>query len=274
MIFGMIFGLVCAVSSNNWLLIWLGLEINLMSFLPLISQNLGSKKKVSLYFVVQSFGSLLILAVGIMQLNLTTLILIMALSLKMGLIPFHFWVPPLITTMKSNTMTLLSTAQKVSPLVLLKVALNSSALMLLLVMNAMMGGMMVMSSMMMPLLFLFSGTIHLSWLISALNTIMFWEYVLIYMILLSAIIMFWDFNQKNSMQLTLLNFGGIPPFLGFSLKLKTLANLNQFHIPALLTGSCMSLYAYVRLLVTGMMSHKKKVAEKLSPVAILLLIPQ
>nr|AKS03963.1 NADH dehydrogenase subunit 2 [Spadella cephaloptera] len=274
MVFGLIFGLVCAVSSNNWLLIWLGLEINMMSFLPLIGNNNSSKKKVSLYFVVQSIGSLLILATGIMQINITARIMILALSLKMGIIPVHFWIPPLISTMKSYQMSLLLTIQKISPLVLLKVVMNSAFLTTLLVLNAILGGMMVMISMMMPLLLLFSGTIHLSWLLSALNTSMFWNYMIIYMFLLTAIIKFWDMNQKNSMQLTLLNFGGIPPFLGFSLKLNTLSMLNSIHIPPLLMGSCMSLYAYVRLLLSGMTVSKKKVAEKLSPGAILLLIPQ
>nr|AKS03985.1 NADH dehydrogenase subunit 2 [Spadella cephaloptera] len=274
MVFGLIIGLVCAVSSNNWLLIWLGLEMNLMSFLPLIGHNIGSKKKVSLYFVIQSFGSLLILAAGMIQINMTAAMLILALSLKMGMIPVHFWVPPLISTMKSYAITLLLTIQKISPLMLLKVVMSTAFLTSLLVLNAILGGMMVMTSSMIPLLLLFSGTIHLSWLLSALNTSMFWNYMIIYMMLLTAIIMFWDMNQKNSMQLTLLNFGGIPPFLGFSMKLKAMSKLNMIHIPPLLMGSCMSLYAYVRLLLSGMMVSKKKVGEKMSPVAIMLMIPQ
>nr|AKS03974.1 NADH dehydrogenase subunit 2 [Spadella cephaloptera] len=271
---GVLFGILCAVSSNNWLFVWMGMEINLMCFLALLSGDKSSKKKISLYFITQSFGSLLLLAVSISQSSIMSMVLVMALTLKMGAMPFHFWTPPVAMSMSWSNLILFLTVQKISPLILLKSALHTNSMFFMMAINALLGGFMVLSCNNMPMMMLFSSIIHLSWLFSALWTLYFWDYLYIYMIILTAIIYFY-YNKKNaSMQLSLINFGGIPPFLGFSVKLKTMMELNKFHIPFLLSGSMMSLYAYIRFLLVSSVTKKKKIAEKISPITILLLIPQ
>ena len=62
--------------------------MNLISFLPIISQL--DKKKVRLYFVSQSFGSLMILIAGLTPLQFCKPLLVLGLTLKLGLIPLHF----------------------------------------------------------------------------------------------------------------------------------------------------------------------------------------
>ena len=52
-----------SISSSNWIYIWIGLEINLLSFIPLMISS-GSEVEVESslkYFLVQALGSSLIL---------------------------------------------------------------------------------------------------------------------------------------------------------------------------------------------------------------------
>jgi len=62
-----VFGSLFAIRSCNWLAVWLGLEINLLGFVPLMvqgfSQDQGVESSVK-YFVVQSLGSSFILLGG------------------------------------------------------------------------------------------------------------------------------------------------------------------------------------------------------------------
>jgi len=71
----------------------MGLELNLLGFLPLAISGLHNKKSSISYFIVQSIGSLLLLFAGLSGLSLVGIRLAGAL-LKLGLVPLHFWVPP------------------------------------------------------------------------------------------------------------------------------------------------------------------------------------
>lgn len=59
----MVFGTLLTTSSSHWLIMWAGLELNLIGFLPLMlirklySESEGGVK----YFIVQSLGSIFFL---------------------------------------------------------------------------------------------------------------------------------------------------------------------------------------------------------------------
>lgn len=59
----LIVGSLITISSSSWLGIWIGLEINLLSFIPLIidKKNLFTNESTIKYFLVQVFGSLIFL---------------------------------------------------------------------------------------------------------------------------------------------------------------------------------------------------------------------
>ena len=63
--------------------------------MPLAIGDETLKKRSIFYFVRQRIGSLAILARGILSDYIVTLsvLLIFSIVLKMGAIPFHFWVP-------------------------------------------------------------------------------------------------------------------------------------------------------------------------------------
>ncbi len=53
--------------SRDWLAAWLGLEVNLLGFIPLVAQGGGSQSVESSvkYFVIQALGSRMILLGGL-----------------------------------------------------------------------------------------------------------------------------------------------------------------------------------------------------------------
>lgn len=62
-----IFGSFLAIRSCNWLGVWLGLEINLLGFIPLMVQGFRQDQGVESsvkYFVVQALGSSFVLLGG------------------------------------------------------------------------------------------------------------------------------------------------------------------------------------------------------------------
>lgn len=66
MLYGVFLGTVVVASRSSWPVAWLGLELNLLSFISFSITQPHCKKGAMVYFVVQSCGSLLVLLGGIM----------------------------------------------------------------------------------------------------------------------------------------------------------------------------------------------------------------
>ena len=127
-------GPLFAISSRNWLIIYVGLELNIIGFIPLVfitdtkfnfKQQSATKAGVT-YFCSQVAGSVLLLLAGTIIYSKTTFILtpkvwlLIGLLLKLGVAPFHLWFPPvIISTSHWLTCFLLCTWQKLAPLALL-----------------------------------------------------------------------------------------------------------------------------------------------------------
>lgn len=105
--FSLSFGVLCVVgslvrlSSSDWLGVWLGLEVNLMGFVPLILQGRGDQgvARGVKYFVVQSLGRGFLLLGGFSvsgfffsefsSFGALFLFCFLGLVIKLGVAPFH-----------------------------------------------------------------------------------------------------------------------------------------------------------------------------------------
>ena len=92
MIIGVILGTAVVLCSRSWPFAWLGLELNLICFVPAAIKDETLKKTCMFYFIAQSIGSLIILARGILSDYLLpiSLVLMFRLILKIGAVPLHF----------------------------------------------------------------------------------------------------------------------------------------------------------------------------------------
>nr|YP_010602060.1 NADH dehydrogenase subunit 2 [Ocellarnaca braueri]WAM61689.1 NADH dehydrogenase subunit 2 [Ocellarnaca braueri] len=277
-------GTLISISSNSWFSAWMGLEINLLSFIPLMthSKNSLSTEATLKYFLIQALASIIFLfSTTLMQFfsfnssiffnNFFIMLISSTLLLKMGAAPFHFWFPGTMEGLNWNNCFILMTWQKIAPLILLsyllKMNLFTSIIIVLSVIIGSLGGLNQTS---LRKLLAYSSINHLGWLIAAMVcSENLWElYFIIYTFLtLSLIFMFsthqlFHLNQSfltlNSMNsfklllyLTLLSLGGLPPFLGFLPKwmvIQSLVSINSSFITFIMViMTLITLFYYIRL---------------------------
>jgi len=140
-----------------------GLELNLLGFVPITITALSRKKSAMSYFVVQRVGSLLLLYGGVTP-STCTAVCAGGILLKMGLAPLHYWVPPVAARLEAPGLGALLTWQKLAPLsLLLHLSHNLQTVALA---NLAVGAvMMVTASSLCPLL-VFRGLVQMAWVLS------------------------------------------------------------------------------------------------------------
>nr|AEQ03940.1 NADH dehydrogenase subunit 2 [Stegana protuberans] len=286
----MMLGSLVTITSNSWLGAWMGLEINLLSFIPLMSDsnNLMSTEASLKYFLVQAMASTILLFAIILMLmknfmNYETnfsfyisMIILSSLLLKSGAAPFHFWFPNVMESLSWMNCLLLMTWQKIAPIMLIchinvKILLFSS-----IIMSVIIGSLGGLNQSSLRKLMAFSSINHLGWMLMALNynETIWLIYFLIYFFL-SFILSFmfnnfkiFHFNQMFScffnskimkfiMFMNFLSLGGLPPFLGFLPKwlvIQQLSFKNQyFMIMILVMSTLITLFFYLRICYSAFM---------------------
>nr|VFU78737.1 NADH dehydrogenase subunit 2 [Proasellus cantabricus] len=262
-------GIVMMVSSKTWFSVWLGLEINLLSFLPVILLASANTSEGGLkYFLIQAMGSLLILQTSFSwsMLPYSFMFFILPLTLKLGAAPLHFWLPDVTKTLPWRVNMILLTAQKMGPLYLLTMVSmgHKPPLLLISAASAVVGSLGGLNEMDLRKLMAFSSISHMGWVLasSTLSSAHWVMYFLTYVVTsLSLIIILDNMNMFSVGQLTsknksslltmllFLSLGGLPPFLGFAPKWAILmsgASVSLALSVILVLTSMITLYYYIR----------------------------
>nr|YP_009428143.1 NADH dehydrogenase subunit 2 [Corvus coronoides]ASV48148.1 NADH dehydrogenase subunit 2 [Corvus coronoides] len=284
----LLLGTTITISSNHWVMAWTGLEINTLAVLPLISKSHHPRaiEAATKYFLVQATASALVLFSSmtnawytgqwdITQLTHPTssLILTAAISMKLGLVPFHFWFPEVLQGSPLITGLLLSTAMKFPPITLLymtSLSLNPTLLTTLAVLSVALGGWMGLNQTQTRKIMAFSSISHLGWMAiiliyyPKLTLLNFYLYAMmtaaVFLTLnsmkvlnLSTLMTAWTKAPSLStiLLLTLLSLAGLPPLTGFLPKWLIIQELTkQDMAPAAIIISLLSLlglFFYLRL---------------------------
>nr|QNH73570.1 NADH dehydrogenase subunit 2 [Aethopyga temminckii] len=287
-IISLILGTTITISSNHWVLAWTGLEINTLAILPLISKSHHPRaiEAATKYFLTQAAASALVLFASmtnawhtgqwdITQLTHPTscLILTSAISMKLGLVPFHFWFPEVLQGSPLTTGLLLSTAMKLPPLTLLYMtapSLNPAVLTTMAILSAALGGWMGLNQTQIRKIMAFSSISHLGWmaiilaydpkltllnfyLYSLMTAAVFLTLNTIKVFKLSTLMTAWTKTPSLSamLLLTLLSLAGLPPLTGFLPKWLIVQELTKQDMAPAATMiallSLLSLFFYLRL---------------------------
>lgn len=252
--------------APNWLTAWLAIELNLLSFIPLLlsTKALQELESATKYFFSQSLGRILILLGSFYILPLSKTLIIRGLLLKLGIAPFHFWFPAAIRGASWEICILITTWQKLPLLCLLTACLSETFFPLLIsaTLSVLLGGIIGLNQTQLRTLLAYSSISHTGWILAlfSISTPAGWTYFFIYtLITLSTIIIF---NYLNSSFfwgpaflsflpfLLLLSLGGLPPLRGFAIKLGAISLLRALSFPITLLfilGSLISLYYYLTL---------------------------
>nr|QLY90240.1 NADH dehydrogenase subunit 2 [Simulium lundstromi] len=284
-------GTLISISSNSWLGAWIGLEINLLSFIPLMmdTNNLLSTEASLKYFLTQALASAIFLfssILFILQLNIfsmitinsnfITLIILSSLLLKSGAAPFHFWFPGVMEGLNWWNNLILMTWQKIAPLMLTSYCLNFNFLFNIIILSIIIGSLGGLNQTSLRKLMAFSSINHLGWMLAAMiySENLWLSYFFIYTYLSFTIIFifnlfnFFHLNQlfsfynqspliKFSLFISLLSLGGLPPFLGFLPKwmvIQSISNMNSiFMLIIMVSFTLITLFFYMRLTYSAFM---------------------
>nr|WHL46474.1 NADH dehydrogenase subunit 2 [Phalera takasagoensis] len=284
--FFLIFSTLISISSNSWLGCWIGLEINLLSFIPIISNsfNLFASEASLKYFLTQSIASINFLFSILMNMilmknfEMNLIISIMmnsSLLMKMGSVPFHFWFPIIIEGLSWFNSFILMTWQKISPTILLSYYFNSNFIMIIIISNIVIGAIGGLNQTSLRKLLTFSSINNLGWMIMAIliseNLWMF--YFCFYSFLISIMcLLFYNFNMfyinqlfinnmnfmiKINLLINFLSLGGLPPFIGFFPKwiiINFLINNNFYFMTFIFVMmSLITLFFYIRIIYSSFM---------------------
>lgn len=288
-IFSIFLGTLITISSNSWLGVWIGLEINLLSFIPLIIDlnNLISTEASLKYFLTQAFASSLLLFAIILFmilnnfpyqiLNFDIIILIaLPLIIKRGIAPFHFWFPNVIEGISWTSRLLLITWQKIAPIVIISYLTTFNFFIFFIIVSVIVGALGGLNQTSIRKIIAFSSINHLGWIVSAIlfNEYLWIIYFLIYsFISIGLIFLLNQFNLfyinqifslyshssllKFSFLISFLSLAGLPPFLGFLPKwlvIQSLVSINQyFLIIVLIIISLVTIYFYLRICYSTLM---------------------
>nr|WJW73697.1 NADH dehydrogenase subunit 2 [Lindneromyia sp.] len=291
-----ILGTTLAISSSSWIGAWMGLEINLLAFIPLMndSNNTMSSEAALKYFLTQALASsVLLFAIIISMLNynlinievineINKILILSPLLLKSGAAPFHFWFPGVMEGLSWMSGLILMTWQKIAPLMLMESMINNSMFYFSIILSIVIGSLGGLNQTSLRKLMAFSSINHLGWMLSAmlLNNSLWIMYLVIYIFLSMNLVYFFNllklnqltqlfssfFSSKTLKFVLMFNFlslGGLPPFLGFLPKwmlIQQLAiNSQLFLVTIMVTMTLVTLYFYLRICYTGLMLNYSSV---------------
>lgn len=300
-------GTTLTFASSHWLMAWIGLEINTLAIVPLITQHHHPRavEATTKYFLTQATAAALILFAGttnawitgewnILQLShpLASTIIVIALALKVGLAPTHFWLPEVLQGLDLTTGLILSTWQKLAPFALIiqiSSSINTPAILIFLgLCSTLVGGWGGLNQTQLRKILAYSSIAHLGWIVLVLqfNPSLTFFALITYIIITSSAFLTFKLCRSTNINslaissikapaltalapLILLSLGGLPPLTGFAPKWLILNELTKSDLPLTATlaalTALLSLYFYLRICYTITLTASPNTLTTLSP---------
>nr|ADD62720.1 NADH dehydrogenase subunit 2 [Ctenosaura palearis] len=270
-------GTIITASSHHWLMAWIGLEMNTLAIIPIISKQHHPRatEAATKYFLTQAAASAMLLFSSTMNAWQTgtwditqltsptaTVLLTMALATKLGLAPVHFWLPEVLQGSSMKTALIITTWQKLAPMALIFLTANNLSTPILLTMailSTLLGGWAGLNQTQTRKIMAYSSIAHLGWMaaITPMLTNILILNLIIYLIMTTSMFYTLIISQTKTIQdtttiwtssptltimmmLTLLSLGGLPPLTGFMPKWLILEELTTQSLTTMATMLALS----------------------------------
>nr|AAP31721.1 NADH dehydrogenase subunit 2 [Microgale longicaudata] len=285
----LITGTLIVMISSHWLMTWIGLEMNMFAMIPLIMKTHSPRttEAATKYFLIQASASMMLLLATSLnfmetgQWTLTSLdsampatILLISLMMKLGMAPFHFWVPEVTQGTILSTGLIILTWQKLAPLSILyqtHQSLNPNIILTSAVLSILIGGWGGLNQTQLRKIMAYSSIAHMGWMAAVmvfnptlmlLNLLLYIIFTLAMFTILmncsststSTLSMTWNNHPLlTTMLLTvLMSMGGLPPLSGFIPKWlimdELIKNNNITLSVTMAIMALLNLYFYMRLI--------------------------
>nr|AGN71013.1 NADH dehydrogenase subunit 2 [Alsodes gargola] len=284
-------GTITTLSSFHWILAWIGLEINTLAVIPLMTKTPHPRaiEAATKYFLTQAAASALILfsstlnawisgewAINTPMNDASAILLSIAIAMKLGIAPFHFWLPEVLQGVTLQTGLILSTWQKLAPMALMiqfSQSINLTLMLSLGLLSTMIGGWGGINQTQIRKILAFSSIAHLGWMVAVLKIspqLSLFNFAIYILMTSTLFLTFLHLNTKNISELStswsktptltalsllsLLSLSGLPPLTGFLPKWLIAQemikqDLSMFALVILLS-TLLSLFFYLRLTYT------------------------
>nr|AUJ22854.1 NADH dehydrogenase subunit 2 [Ellychnia corrusca] len=286
----LIISTLISISSYSWMGMWIGLEINVLSIIPiLINQKSKISSEASIkYFFTQAVASTAIMFSIIMMISQynfsmkflsdwALMIMNSSILMKMGMAPFHFWFPEVLEGLSWMNSMLMLTWQKIAPMVLFMYNSEFTSFILLVIMASMIiSGLMAMNQISLRKIMAYSSINHMGWMISSmiLSKLIWLIYFFIYIIMTISIVIIlnyanifyvsqlstlWsmNFSMKLFFAFSMFSLAGIPPFIGFIpkwLTIQCLVHEQMFLISIMMIlFTLIMIYVYMTLVMSTLL---------------------
>nr|ALA99389.1 NADH dehydrogenase subunit 2 [Anourosorex squamipes]ALA99391.1 NADH dehydrogenase subunit 2 [Anourosorex squamipes]ALA99393.1 NADH dehydrogenase subunit 2 [Anourosorex squamipes]ALA99394.1 NADH dehydrogenase subunit 2 [Anourosorex squamipes]ALA99395.1 NADH dehydrogenase subunit 2 [Anourosorex squamipes] len=281
-------GTLIVTMSSHWFMIWIGFEMNMLAFIPLLIKNYNprSMEASTKYFMTQATASMILMLAIIMNLihegqwtisnisNPTASILMtMALVMKLGLSPFHFWVPEVTQGVSLTSGMILLTWQKIAPLSVfyqIYPSINLDLILSMSLLSILIGGWGGLNQTQLRKIMAYSSIAHMGWMTAIMTyepTIMLLNLFIYITMTISTFMLFIFTSTTTTLSLShawnkmplitflimmvMLSLGGLPPLTGFLPKwmiIQELAKNNSIILPTTMAIlSLLNLFFYMRL---------------------------
>nr|WRO39203.1 NADH dehydrogenase subunit 2 [Eothenomys olitor] len=287
--FTIFMGPMITMFSSNLFIMWIGLEMNLLALIPLMINNSNprSTEAATKYFLTQATASMILLLSIIMnfkQLGLWTFqsetndfimtTTFISLAIKLGLAPFHSWLPEVTQGIKMKVGLILLTWQKIAPLSILSQfheLMNPKMLILSAIISVLIGAWNGLNQTQVRKIMAYSSIAHMGWMVSILPYNPSLTLLNLSIYILMTIPMFMTFHSHSFTSITsmslmwnkmpmalpmisliLLSTGGLPPLTGFLPKwaiiTELLKNNNLILATLMAMTALINLFFYTRLI--------------------------
>nr|AFZ93741.1 NADH dehydrogenase subunit 2 [Lamprolepis smaragdina] len=285
-------GTIITMSSTHWLLAWVGLELNTLAIIPILAKQHHPRatEATTKYFLTQAAASAVLLfasttnawTTGTWDITQLTnepacIMLTMALSMKLGLAPLHFWLPEVLQGVPLSTALIIATWQKLAPMSLLYLTHNvihPPILLIMGILSTLIGGWGGLNQTQTRKIMAFSSIAHLGWMasITTINQNILLMNLFLYIIMTTTaftMLMFtssktikdlttsWMISPSTTAMLLILlmSLGGLPPLTGFVPKWLILQELTTNNLSTTATimalSALLSLFFYLRISYTS-----------------------
>nr|APH08342.1 NADH dehydrogenase subunit 2 [Tamias rufus]APH08446.1 NADH dehydrogenase subunit 2 [Tamias rufus] len=285
----LISGTLITLFSTHWLLIWVGLEMSMLAIIPILinKANPRSTEAASKYFLIQATASMILMMGSIINFmstgqwtltssynSISSLMFTIALSMKMGLAPFHLWVPEVTQGIPIMSGLILLTWQKIAPIsimIQISPSINSTLIMMMAILSIMLGGWGGLNQIQLRKIMAYSSIAHMGWMMAIItfNPNLTLLNLIIYILLTFNMFILFNYNKTtttlslsntwnksplltSTILIVLMSLGGLPPLVGFMPKwmiIKELVSNNNIILPTFMAMTALlNLFFYMRLI--------------------------
>nr|YP_009919124.1 NADH dehydrogenase subunit 2 [Triatoma mexicana]QMP96756.1 NADH dehydrogenase subunit 2 [Triatoma mexicana] len=294
----MVLGTSIVISSETWLGMWMGLEMNLISFIPILykSKNMSSSESCMIYFLIQSLSSMLMLISVLLNSSIMispvmgeefiNMALLLSMMIKLGVPPFHFWFPEILEKMPWASCAILMTWQKIAPLCVMSYITYNPILPFIITLSVIVGAIGGLNQTSLRKILGYSSINHMGWMIACIkfNNEFWLKYLMIYssiILMMTTLFNLYSsffinqvinsspsFMEKSLIIILFLSLGGLPPFIGFLPKwlvIQSMISSNSITIMfIMIMSSLITLFYYLRLISSTLLIYSTSIKWNLN----------